>query len=61
MKGFFGRGRGSLVGEGVLRRRRGRGLPLGEAPPEMTEGLAGKAHMTGKRRAPRKGASFSFQ
>ena len=36
-------------------------MPLGEAPPEMTEGLAGKAHMTGKRRAPRKGATFSVQ
>ena len=34
-------------------------MPLGEAPLEMTEGLAGEAHMSGRRRVPRKGASFS--
>ena len=33
-------------------------MPLGEAPLEMTEGLAGEAHISGRRRVPRKGASF---
>ena len=57
MKGFSVRRRGSPLGEGVSGRRRG--LPLGEAPLEMTEGLAGEVHMSGRRRVPRKGASFS--
>ena len=38
---------------------RRRGLPLGEAPLEMAEGLAGEVQMSGRRRVPRKGASFS--
>ena len=50
-KGFSVRRRGYPLGEG--------GLPLGEAPLEMTEGLTGEAHMSGRRRVPRKGASFS--
>ena len=34
---------------------RRRGLLLGEAPLEMTKGLAGEAQMSGRRRVPRKG------
>ena len=58
MKGFSVRRSGSPLGEGVILLGEG-GLPLGEAPLEMTEGFAGEAHMSGRRRVPRKGASFS--
>ena len=34
---------------------RRRGLPLGEAPLEMTEGLAGEVQMSGRRRVPKRG------